>query len=162
MSASGVQVRLRPLAGYEPGIQQAAPAPAIPQQQRPRGQLSLPLWAQATQALPDPGVDHAKLTGLLTALVEVYGGSRSIQQLRTALHPDLYRQLADRPRSGERGYRLKSMHARTPEEGVIEACGLVHSGARALAMCARLDQHEHGWLCTEFTVMEPRRSAVRQ
>lgn len=155
MSASGVQVRLRPLAGYEPGVAQAVPEPAIPEQQRPAGQLSLPLWTQSKQALPDAGIDHAKLTGLLTALVEVYGGSRNIRQLRTALHPDLYRQLADRPR-GERGYRLKSMHARTPDEGVIETCGLVLSDGRALAMCARFDQQEHGWLCTEFTVMEPR------
>ena len=162
MSASGVQVRLRPLTGYEPGMQQVVSEPAVPRQQRPRGQLSLPLWTPPKQALPDPGFDHAKLTGLLTALVEVYGGNRAIRQLRTALHPDLYQQLARRPLNSLRTYTLKSMHARTPREGVIEACGLVRSGERALAMCARLDKNEHGWLCTEFTVMEPRRPLARR
>lgn len=162
MPASGVQVRLRPLTGYEPGMQNTAPEPAVPPPRRPTGQLSLPLWTHPRQTSPDPGFDHAKLTGLLTALVEVYGGSRPIRQLRTALHPDLYQRILRRPQDSRRGYTLKSTHARTPREGVIEACGLVRSGERALAMCARLDRNEHGWLCTEFSVMEPRGSGRRR
>lgn len=158
MSTSTSQPLLRPLRQYEPRTRHATSATTIPAQQRPDGQLSLRLWAEPGQIVTEPvtSVDEDKLTAVLTAIVEVCDGSRSLDRVRAALHPSVYQQLAERRGRSRRRYRLIRAHARTPREGVVEACGLVRSGDRALAMCALFEQGEHGWLCTEFTIMEPR------
>lgn len=158
MSASTFQAQLRPLSRYEPQMRHAVSATAKPRQQRPDGQLSLKLWTRQGQVTAEPtaAVDTDKLAAILTAIVEVYDGSRNLSQVRTALHPSVYQQLASRRGGSGRRYRLTKTHARTPRVGVVEACGLIRSGERALAMCALFEQGEHGWLCTEFTIMEPR------
>jgi len=117
----------------------------------------LSLRPPAQQQPPaDPPFDHEKLAAVLRAVVEVYGGSRDLRQLRHALHPEVQRQLATPVRTPGRSYLLRTVHARSTNERVIEACGTVHHGDRALAMCARFDRVENGWLCSEFTMMEPR------
>ena len=147
--------QIHPLSTYEPRSPQGGSA-LIPGQ-RPAGQLSLKLW---TAPPPDPSsgteLDEVKVRAVLAALVEVYGGSRPVSQVRRALDPQLYQQLASRRHSTGQRYMLKTAHARQPADGTVEACGLVHNGNRALAMCARFQEDEHGWLCTEFEILEPR------
>lgn len=146
---------IHPLTGYEPQAQR--PGAGFTPEPRPAGQLSLKLWA-----VPPPQVetgtelDEVKVRAVLNALVEVYGGSRSASQVRRALHPEVYQELVARPRSTGRRCTLKKAHVQQPSNGIIEACGLVNTPRRALAMCARFEEGEHGWLCTEFTVLEPR------
>lgn len=156
MPPSQHRTTLRPLPGYEPQPQQAHSPGTIPTQQRPPGQLSLRLPARQPPELPRAAFDHDKLAALLRAMVEVYGGSRELRQLRHALHPDVAQQLATPARTSGRSYRLKSVHASSNSEDAIEACGTVRHGPRALAMCARFERADAGWLCTQFCVMEPR------
>lgn len=158
----------QPLPDYEPSVaitdaigeptrdtETAGRTVAIPAQRRPDGQLSLRLWtAEDTGELPAP-LDRRKLAAVLTAIVEVRGGSRAPRQIRTMLHPSVYHEMLHRSGTPAGPYTLRSIHTRQPLEGVIEACGRVHGHGRALAMCARFDEDEHGWLCTEFTIIGP-------
>lgn len=149
--------RVHPLGAYEPRAPQADTTARIPQQ-RPAGQLSLNLWASAP-AEPDPGtgLDKAKVRAILAALVEVHGGYRPLRQLSEALTPKLYQQLATPRPCPDRRYTLKRTHIRQHTAETVEACGLIHDGERALATCAVFQLGQHGWLCTEFDILQPRR-----
>lgn len=157
MTTRHYRTTLHPLAGYEPHPRKTDSPTGIPAQQRPHGQLSLrpPEWQH--QVPPKATFDHDKLATILRAMVEVYSGNRDLRQLRHALHPDVAQQLATPVRTPGRSYILKSVHASSSTDSAIEACGTVQHGTRALAICARFDRVDGGWLCTEFSVMEPRK-----
>lgn len=156
---------LRPLACYEPSVPahtdgadhlvEPEDTLAIPAQRRPEGQLSLRLWAPGHAGRFAAGLDRRKLAGALTAIVEAHGGKRPLRQIHAMLHPGVYRELLRSTGSTTVAYTLKSMHTHQPADGAVEVCGRVHRDRHALAMCARFEENESGWLCTEFKIMDP-------
>lgn len=163
---------IRSLADYEPpahaeneraqDLRSGTPAAdttgtvTLPAQRRSSGQLSLRLWASEQPDESPASPDRRELAALLTAIVEVRGGRRAPHQIRTMLRPELYRELLHAAHGTPATYTLRSLHPHQPADGVVEVSGRVHRNGRALAMCARLEQDGRGWLCTEFTILDPR------
>ena len=104
---------------------------------------------------PAPVLDPRRVHTVLAAIVEVYGGSRQVEQLRSAVSRQLYRQIALTAQTGGNGtyLRLVSMRTCRPTDRALEVSGRVQAGERNLAVVARFEAGDNDWLCTSFTLV---------
>ncbi|SFP33941.1 hypothetical protein SAMN05421810_102307 [Amycolatopsis arida] len=94
---------------------------------------------------------------VLALILEVYGGSRPVEQLRPLLANTLYLRLAARARTGTVRYTLRSLHLTRPAPGSLEVCGRISAAGRALALATRFEATgDRGWRCTWFGLVESR------
>lgn len=157
MPSPAVAGYVRPLAPYEPPIRPVSEPPTPPRPRRPDDQLALDLWNHDTQHVddPPPTYDIDRLKTVLTALVEVYAGSRSARQVRTAVTPHLFARLNGGTERRMSRCSLRGVRACQPGTGVIEVSGVAEIRTRTHAVCARFEEGEHGWVCTVFEVLRP-------
>ncbi|WP_410653904.1 Rv3235 family protein [Amycolatopsis sp. lyj-112] len=157
---------LRPLKDCEPACRTVSRrSRTVHRVPRPDDQLvlDLPLHGGRLRTAPLPQQVPETLGGrqigrLLTTILEACDGRRPVIQVRPLLDPALYGVLLDRRRPRpESGYRPRSLHVCHPADGAIEACATVEHGSRFLALAARFERTESGWLCTRFHLLEPSR-----
>ncbi|HKS44766.1 MAG TPA: Rv3235 family protein [Amycolatopsis sp.] len=145
---AGALHRLRP---YEPDRDRSALLdPGTPLA------LDLPPGPQASANRPGPPPDVRQLRAVLNLILEVRAGHRPAHQLRTAVHPRLYRLLSEETPTAKVRYTLKTVHGCRVAPHAVEACGTAHSQGRAYALVARFEQTSQGWRCTFFHLIRPR------
>jgi hypothetical protein len=153
-AATGIRV----LAASEPSGARIPPESASPGPTCRQLVLDLPVVVRLPVA---PGAGDAEppdprmLGRALATIVEVHAGRRPAGQLRPLLGPDLFSRMVRKAYPASTRYTMRSVHTCQPSEGVIEACGRVEAGRRALALVARFEHGGDGWLCTSFDLLEP-------
>ncbi|SFB61984.1 hypothetical protein SAMN05216266_12953 [Amycolatopsis marina] len=145
---------LRPLRRFEPWVSHRGAIEVVHRQTRRR------LPDRPTQSAeppkdetnPAPALDPRRVHTVLAAIVEVYGGSRPVEQLRSAVSRTLYRQITLTPRTADGAHlRLVSMRSCRPTDRALEVSGRVQAGERNLAVVARFEAGDNGWQCVSFT-----------
>lgn len=133
----------------------AVPGPGyrLPDPPPPR---DCPVW-------DEPGAVRDQMWRLLSLILEVFDGRRTITQLRGVISPPVFEALATRSQhtaGAGRQHRLRTLHTCRPARGVLEICGTVAitaPGARphAITLAARVEQHQGHWLCTALRPLYP-------
>jgi hypothetical protein len=100
--------------------------------------------------LPDPSVWAARL---ITGVLEVLAGSRSVQQLTTMLSPEVYNIIsihAQRMSGLTPRHRpmVRSVRVCLPSHGVAEAAVVIQGKKRSRAIALRLEMQHSRWRCT--------------
>lgn len=132
----------------DPTVRWATPPPvpirALPDPPPPE---DCPVW-------DEPGPVRDTQWRLLCLILEVLDGRRATGHLRGFVTPSVYESLITR-RSRHipgRQHRLRTLHTCRPARGVLELCGTVAvttgKHTRALAITARVEEHNGRWLCT--------------
>lgn len=162
-------VQVLELPGYEPGRLRAVPdeperrwQTLPPARERPvrlalparGGTGPVPVWTEPPQV-------RLRLWRLMTTLLEVLDGSRTIGQARQLFAPTAYEATLTRVRAGRARavqYRLRTLRTCRPTADAIELCGVLtarrHGGrTREHAVIARVEYDDGGWRCTELRVL---------
>jgi hypothetical protein len=87
----------------------------------------------------------------LVSVLEALSGRRPLRQLQGQLDPTVYAALStriSREPNVMQGIRLRSVHVCQPADDVIVACATLLRQNCAQALVARLENRNHGWLCT--------------
>jgi hypothetical protein len=112
------------------------------------------------EELPDP---HRWAAQLVQAAIETTHGDRPIAQLLRWTSREVYERLQRdaAPTSAipavarRRMVRpvIRSLHLTEPENGVVEACAVVHDGRRGRAVALRMEGLDGRWLCTALDLV---------
>ena len=102
--------------------------------------------------LADPAV---VARALVQRLLEVRAGIRPVAQLRPHTTVELFEELQRLPAqkppvSGRSAHSVRSVHAQTITDDVVEVCATVIRGPRAGAVALRLEARSDRWCCTQI------------
>lgn len=134
-------ITLRPLSDYEPPLGQ----PAILRRDNPHRRLHAVVERPAKKSVKPETIDPAiqlAVRRLLTAVVEVLDGRRSVSQLRSQFGEKAYASLETRARGVKRSMRpskLRIGRLCQPTPKAIEISATIDNGHRVRAMAARVD-----------------------
>jgi hypothetical protein len=107
--------------------------------------------------LPDPA---AWARRLIIGVIEARAGRRPLQQVSSLLSSGVYTGLARdlagaspaRRSDAAQEYRIRSVHASEPADGVAEIAAVVQMGPRFRAIAARLEGIDGNWRCVRLQI----------
>jgi hypothetical protein len=154
MRSQSMRGGLRPLRAFEPWVSRRGDIEVVHRQ--PRRRVPAPPVETAEppedETRPAPALDPRRVHVVLTAILEVHGRSRPVEQLRSVVSEPLYRQIALKV-GAVRQLRLRTVRTCRPTDRTLEVCGRVHTGQRDLALVARFEAGDNDWRCTSFDLI---------
>jgi len=116
----------------------------------------------STDALPDP---EPLVRNLTRGILEVFSGTRDVDQFARWLTEDAYRKLVTRANLATRArsargiparrteHAILSLHQQSPADGVIESVVIVRGPARTRAIALRLEGRDGRWRATSLALL---------